>query len=281
VAAVCLVACGGAKTTGGTDSGVADAVAPSDGATVTDSSVVDASTDVEVQRDAPEEMPPVDAAADGPSEAGAPTITFSGTIVSSGPSTIPLSSGQVCVAQTTNCSTTDSQGAFSLLVPANAQVAITIQRTGYTNVLVPILTNDQDQAGWEIGTLAEAQTSANYAAIGATYPDSSTAFLAAYAEASNGSGHPGVSFQFAPAPSAGPLYPGAADQLDAGGTSTSTWGEGFATFPASVTAVTITFPPATLSCTSVFGGWGVPAANAVNVPLLAGFETHVGQACLP
>jgi hypothetical protein len=44
---------------------------------------------------------------------------------------------------------------------------------------------------------------------------------------------------------------------------------------------TVTFLPNTLSCSPNFDGWNVPAANAVSVPLLAGFETHVGQACLP
>jgi hypothetical protein len=205
---------------------------------------------------------------------------MSGSIVSSGPSTIPLSGAQVCVAQTSNCSTTDGQGAFSLDIPANAQLAITIVRAGYTNVLVPIVTTTQDPDGWEIGTFLATETTANYANLGVTYPDSSTAFLAMFATTSNGQGgEAGVSFQLTPAASNGPFYIDATDDAGAAGTSTSTAGFAIAAYPSSVASTTIVYLPQTLSCSSNFGGWPAQGVNAVLVPLLAGFETHVGQGC--
>jgi hypothetical protein len=262
---------------GGTD-GAPDQGAPDVG--VVDSGVdapIDASAD-----DAEVMEASLDAAADAPPFDSGLTVLFSGLIVASGPSAFALTGAQVCVAQTTNCSTTDSQGAFALHIPANAQVAITIQRSGYTNVLVPIITNTLDQTGWEIGTLAAATTTANYQTAGATYPDPSKSFLAAFASTANGqSGHANVTFQYAPAPTLGPTYTDATGAASANATSTSTWGEGIATFPSSVSQVVVTFQPSTLSCASNFGGWPAMGANAVLVPLLPGFETHVGQACAP
>ena len=225
-----------------------------------------------------------EATPDSAGEASGPTIVFSGSVVSTGPQGTYLSGAEVCIAQTTNCSTANSQGAFSLQVPANAQVAITIQRPGYTNVLVPIVTTDQNQIGWEIGTQNAAQTTANYAALGATYPDSATAFLAVFAASSTGqAGHAGVTYQFAPASSKGPEYADATGNVDAdaGATETSTMGDGIATFTSAVQQVTITYLPDTLACTPDFGGWPAQGVNAVLVPLLAGFETHVGQGCVP
>jgi hypothetical protein len=101
-----------------------------------------------------------EAAQDSGTEAGGPTVVMSGTIVSTGAQGVYLSGAQICVGQTMNCATTDSGGAFSLHIPANAQVAITIQRPGFTNVLVPIVTTDQDLTGWEIGSQNAAQTTA-------------------------------------------------------------------------------------------------------------------------
>jgi hypothetical protein len=267
-----LLACGGStQPASQPDSGAADAT----------SDVVSAS-DVVPQADVVDAS--AEAAPDVAAEASGPMITFAGSVVSSGPNGTYLSGAQVCVAQTTNCSTANSDGAFSLQVPADSQVAITIQRPGYTNILIPIVTTDQNQIGWEIGTLNAAQSTANYAALGATYPDSATAFLAVFAATSNGqAGYAGVTFQFTPFPAQGPGYLNAAGDVDAdaGATETSTLGEGIAAFPPSVQEVTITYQPDTLACTPDFGGWPAQGVNEVLVPLLAGFETHVGQGCAP
>jgi hypothetical protein len=282
--ALALIGCGGSTSTA-RDSGIVDATPDEEAPDVNrpDSASDATATDASDASYAPSSEASLDATGDAPSGDAGPTVVFSGLIVSSGTSSFPLPGAKVCVAQTTNCSTTDSQGSFSLQIPANAQVAITIQCTGYTNVLVPIVTNNLDQTGWEIGTLNAAATTSNYQAAGATYPDPSTAFLAAYASTSSGqSGHAGVTFSYVPAPNHGPVYPNAtgADD-DAGATSTSTWGEGMVTFPASASQVVVTFEPTTLTCTSNFGGWPSSGANSVLVPLLGGFETHVGQVCTP
>jgi hypothetical protein len=216
-------------------------------------------------------------------EASDPTIVMSGAIVAlSSQSSFPLSDAQACVAQTSNCSVTDGQGAFSLNVRADAQVAITIQRAGYTNVLVPIVTTEQDQVGWEIGTELASATTAKYANIGVTYPDISTAFLAAFASTADGQqGEEGATFQLTPSASGGPTYLDASYVADPGATSTSTTGLVIASFSSPVTTVTIVYLPNTLPCSPSFGGWPAPGANSVLVPLLAGFETHVGQECDP
>jgi hypothetical protein len=44
--------------------------------------------------------------------------------------------------------------------------------------------------------------------------------------------------------------------------------------------VEVVIAPSTLTCTSIFGGWSAPDPNAVRVPVVAGFETHVGFGCM-
>jgi hypothetical protein len=213
------------------------------------------------------------------------TIRFRGTAVQS-PSAAPLGGVTACVfAQpTTPCVTTDVTGAFDLPVPARSETGVTLALPGRDPVLVSFVTGARDQDGFRIGMQSASLVSGVATALGLAYPiDASSGFLAAFASAPGSQANlPGVRVAITPATGKGPIYLASTGAPDPSATSTSARGVGFF---GSVTpgALTVTFSPAapgaTLSCTSNFGGWPSALPNSVRVPIVAGFDTHVGMAC--
>jgi hypothetical protein len=179
--------------------------------------------------------------------------------------------------------TTDSQGAFSIGVPASAEVAVTLSKPGYVGIVVPIITSTQDQKTWEIGLPTAASAQSFYGGfMGATFPDAAHGFVSVYLS-------PGTNYQkgfaggvpsISPSSGEGPIYASAtnATMSDPALMATSSAGNArFANVAPGVVEVVIA--PSTLTCTAIFGGWSAPDPNAVRVPVVAGFETHVGFGC--
>jgi hypothetical protein len=212
-----------------------------------------------------------------------PTIAFGGTVVQV-PVNVFLSSVQICVDQHPEiaCATSDSQGAFSLSVPANAEVAVTLAKPGYAGIVVPLVTSTQDQEEWEIGLPTSSSTAGFYSGFtGATYPDTTRGFLSVYVTqgTSSQTGRANVVPSMSPSSGEGPIYAGTSLTM-ADPTLQATSSVGNARFAnVSPGIVEVTLGPSTLTCTANFGGWSAPDANAVRVPIVAGFETHVGLAC--
>ncbi len=211
------------------------------------------------------------------------TVVFGGSVVRV-PMNVFLSSVQLCIYQHPElpCTETDSEGQFSLNVPANSEVAVTLALAGYAGIVVPIVTSNQDQKGWEIGLPTSASTQGFYgAAPGATYPDPARGFLAVFLNPGNNpqSGLTGAVVSIAPASGEGPIYAGQTFTV-ADPTLQATSTSGVARFAnVGLGVVEVTIGPNTLSCNPNFGGWSAPDPNAVRVPIVAGFETHVGLGC--
>lgn len=74
-----------------------------------------------------------------------PTVMLHGSAVSF-PGLAPLPDFEVCLreAKTANCQKTDINGAFSLPVPANANVAVSFVRDGFLSILVAIKTGAEN-----------------------------------------------------------------------------------------------------------------------------------------
>jgi len=207
------------------------------------------------------------------------TIAFGGTVVQV-PVNVLLSSVQICVDQHPEiaCETTDSAGAFTMMVPANAEIAVTLAKPGYAGIVVPIVTSTLDETQWEIGLPTSSSTASFY---GATYPDSAHGFLSLYTNpaANAQEGEAGVVPSMSPSSGEGPLYAGTSLQTP-DPTLQATSSVGNARFAGVAPGtVELTLGPSTLTCTPTFGGWSAPVANAARVPILAGFETHVGFSC--
>lgn len=207
------------------------------------------------------------------------TVMFIGTIVRCGSAT-PLATAKVCVFKTMSCALTDAGGQVSLAMPAHSETGVTIERAGYTNVLIPLATTDQDET-YTACTRDVNETTSDYAVMGATYPDVATSFLQMVVSPPNMElGKTGVSFVMTPTADKGPTYYDAMGTPNTNLAATTTYSIAAATFKSSVMETSITYNPPQLSCSPNFGGWSSMVVNTVRVPLLPGFETHVGQRCL-
>jgi hypothetical protein len=210
------------------------------------------------------------------------TVAIAGTVVPVPQGTLPGVSICLLDHPEVPCVTSDGQGKFSIDVPANAEVAITLSKAGFAGVLVPIATSDKDQLQWAIGLQQEPDVKGFYdASPGATYPDANHGFLAVFAHPSANpqAGLPGMTASITPVSGTGPFYASPNFKLpDPMLTSTSTSGiVRFADVAPGM--LEITAGPATLVCTSNFGGWPSPKANTLRAPIAPGFETHVGVEC--
>jgi hypothetical protein len=210
---------------------------------------------------------------------GGATSTLAGTVVQTFGGV--LSGVTVCVYDqpATPCVLTDSAGHFSILVPSEGQTGITLAGSGSGSVLVPMLFEGSDQTEWVIGMPTLETLQGYYSAGGVTYPDPSNGFLAVFTTAgSTQNGQAGISVATAPASGSGPLYSApSATAPDATLQATSSAGLArFAQVAPGVVAVSLSPSGA---CQLDFGGWPQVGSAAVNVPIVAGFETHVGFGC--
>jgi hypothetical protein len=214
-----------------------------------------------------------------------PPILFGGTTGESLMAS-PLSGVQVCVYQHPEiaCVLSDPTGHFSFQVPGDAQIALTFTKTGFTGMVIPIVTTaGQNQTQWGVSLPLLSESHAFYAGFpGATYPDATKGFIEI--QLSNPMnfqlGFPGLVASITPASGEGPLYAGLNGPYVADPTLQATSGVGFVRF-ANVNAgiVEVDIGPSSHSCTANFGGWSSPNANAARAPIVPGFETHVGFAC--
>ncbi len=208
-----------------------------------------------------------------------PTIQFSGTAVRS-PQGTPITGVEVCIFDVPElpCASTDSQGSFSTAAPANAETGLTLTHASYADILVPIVTSDQDQDGWIIGVPPLPDVVGYYTSAGGAYPDPGKGFLAAYAMDGNSqAGLPGIEVALVPSSGLGPLYANAGGSYDAQLQATTTGGLArFGGVDLGEVEVVLSGGP---SCDSVFGGWPTTTLNAVRVPIADGLETRVAFAC--
>jgi hypothetical protein len=117
-----------------------------------------------------------------------------------------------------------------------------------------------------------------YGPIGATWPPTTKGFLQVFVRDDALVQRAGIVVTMSPASGIGPIYD---DPLGVGDTSlhaTSTGGTGhFADLEPH--EVELTFGPADLICSLSFGGWPSNRTNVIRLPIVAGFETRVGERC--
>jgi hypothetical protein len=131
-----------------------------------------------------------------------------------------------------------------------------------------------------ITLLNEAVLRARYTAMSAPYPDDTTGYVFATAQAPVGSptGLEGVTMAIVPTPGRGPLFFEPNSDPDRRRAATSTWSSGlFAGVKPG--EVTLTFGPQSVICVPLYGGWPSATPNSVRLAVAVGFETRVSMAC--
>jgi len=81
-----------------------------------------------------------------------------------------VSGAEVCVADTSNCGTTDANGLVELTLPANSEVTLTVVADGYGPVVSPQLTTDVDSTEIRTALLTESVTALLAGVLGTPYP---------------------------------------------------------------------------------------------------------------
>lgn len=210
---------------------------------------------------------------------GAPlaTITFTAQAVRT-PQGTPVSGANICIIDHADipCVMTDTQGAFDIAMPAKAETGLTLAKAGFAGVLVPIVTSDQDISGYVIGLPASSEVAGYYQAGGETFPQVGKGFLAVYTSSGNTqNGKDGVAATLTP--SSPPLYANTSGTPDATLLATST--RGFVKFGDLTPGVVEVVLTANALCDTNFGGWPSKQAHGARMPIVEGFETHVGFGC--
>lgn len=190
----------------------------------------------------------------------------------------PLSGASVCIKDSTQCATTDSDGDASLPIPAHGQVAITFVAPGFRSVLVPLTTaGNKPHLNVTMNTVES--VSARFARVGLTVPDAATGVLTVKTWSLEEKGKPleGVAVSVVP-PTSEAMYSAPDGALTHDRKDTSSLGS--ATFaglqPGTVEVVA---GPADVIC--VPSAWAWPSANpsSLAAPIAAGFTTEVSMQC--
>jgi hypothetical protein len=208
------------------------------------------------------------------------TIRLNGTTKLAG--TIPLPGAKVCIHEHPEiaCATSNDDSAFAFDVPANKELALTVDAPGAAKIVVPITTNTKEMTRNIVFDKLES-IQEHYRAFGAKYPDEATGFVLVRTEVPGNQdvyqGLEGLEATMLPTSGSGPFY------FDANGTpnparkSTSSWSSVvFANTTSGVAEIGL--GPAAITCVPITG-WAAQVVNRVRLPVLAGYETHVRMRC--
>jgi hypothetical protein len=101
-----------------------------------------------------------------------PTVEFRMDVIgfTPGMGDVPLEGVEVCVLDSDNCDTSDSDGFVTLTLPANSEVTLSVLKEGYTPTLSPQLTGDQDVDELRTALLDEQTSSLLAGVLGTEYP---------------------------------------------------------------------------------------------------------------
>ncbi len=217
------------------------------------------------------------------SDGGGPTVVATGHVVRAMPGARfeelePLDGARVCLhGAADRCATTDADGAYRLeRIPANAEVALAIEREAHQGALLPLVTDERPAVADVALEPAETIETRN-AAAGAT-PDATLGSLGFVAV--DDSALSGVSASFDPPAGAGPFYIDADRVVDPGLDATSARGFGFA-LDLRPGEANVHFSHSERACDAALLGWPGSEPGVVRAPVAAGLETAVVVRCTP
>jgi hypothetical protein len=230
--------------------------------------------------DAREQNEPDDSPArDGSMSDASPTIVFGGTIFRQ-KSDLAILGAEVCLLNQPKaaCELTDSVGRFRFVVPAESNQAITVSAPGFGGIVAAFRTGRGDLTGYSIVLPTETDDRSYYGAVGVEWPSTARGFLYVFASDMNGIKLAGLRMALEPSSGSGPFYDNEVGLADKALPATSSYGTGhFAGIEPG--ELEVVFAPANLLCSSIFGGWPSRNQDSARIPIVAGFETHLGVRC--
>jgi hypothetical protein len=109
------------------------------------------------------------------------TVTLDLTVVEFEPGSdvdTPFEGAEVCVADTSNCATSDVDGIAQLEIPANSELALLVTAEGYTPTLTPQTTSDQDINGQLTPLLSDETVTLLAGVLNTPYPPGDNGIVA-------------------------------------------------------------------------------------------------------
>lgn len=218
------------------------------------------------------------------SSTSAGTVTLELTVIAFDPDgpDVRVVGAEVCVVGDGECQTTDADGLAVLALPANAEVALTIEATGYTPALSPQTTKDVDLSGIQTALLTEETSALLAGALGTPYPlgDSGLMAISALNETpADDNGVAGVTYTLA---GATPYYldENSFPTYELTETTRPDGAGGFVELAAKPDGYDVTVGGTASNCT-IGSAWPGSSPDLVRVPTLAGFFTQASIVCDP
>ncbi len=223
----------------------------------------------------------------GGMEAGVP-VKVSGNVtefqqsIPEGGGPKPLADVKVCESGTSNCTTTDASGDYTLTVPSNLESVLLFTKATYANTAIAGLIPPNDSTA-NVSMPTEIIGGLFAKAAGFAWPLAGSGIIIAFSNQVNPvdggdgatirTGLAGSTFALTPASGVGPVYVDTAQFPDKAATTTTDpgWG-GWGDLPPATYTVKVTNPGRT--CTPQFGGWPSTAAESQRVPVVADFITN-------
>lgn len=214
----------------------------------------------------------------------ADTVTVDLTVVEFEPLTTdtPLEGAEVCVADTTNCATSDADGMVTMVVPANAEIVFEVTATGYGPTLTPQTTTDQDVATQLSPLLADSVVGLLAGILDTPYPFEGTGVIAISTlvepVGADGNGIGGVTYTPDQTLTSFYLDQDEIPRVEATATAEPSGAGGFIEVAPGTYEVTL---GGTASNCVVVAGWPGNGAGSVRLPVRAGFITQGIVTCDP
>ncbi|MFI5306825.1 MAG: hypothetical protein ACHQ53_05720 [Polyangiales bacterium] len=212
-----------------------------------------------------------DAAGPGKKDAGSTTVPLGGALTDF-VSRNPIAGASLCItiphSANPTCTQSASDGSYSIDIPADMNIAVTVHASGYLDAIIPEHVAMDTSLSLEPVTKADVEMQA--AGAGVTLDDT-------LGHLALNIGAPGSTFSVKPA-SGTLLYFDASGVPSATETKTTSAGLGVL-FNAQPGTYEATYDVGAHAC-EVTLGWPGSAANSVSAPVVAGSITSVGMGCI-
>jgi hypothetical protein len=212
------------------------------------------------------------------------TVTVDLSVVEFEPLTsdTPIEGAEVCVADTTNCATSDADGMVTMEVAANAEIVFEVTAEGYGPTLTPQTTTDENITTQLSPLLADSVISLLAGILGTPYPFEGTGVIAISSLVeplgADGNGIAGVTYTPDETLTSFYLDEDEIPRVEATATAEPSGAGGFIEVAAGTYEVQL---GGTASNCVVVAGWPGSGANSVRLPVRAGFITQGIVSCDP
>jgi hypothetical protein len=195
---------------------------------------------------------------------------------------VDVPGAEVCVADTTNCGTTDAEGLVVLTLPANAEIALTVIAEGFTKTLAPQTTTDVDLTNIQTAVLTDEIANLLAMVLDTPYPLGNLGAVALSTLTApvtdDDNGIPGVTYTLNQEKTAYYLAENGFPTFDLMATTAPDGAGGYVELSPGEYEITL---GGTASNCVVVSGWPGSDANSIRFPVRADFFTQAFVTCDP